>query len=174
MKNNLKVFCLLLIFIFGCTNHGKKDNQQLKYTTVTCAPPPINDEDWYKTDKKAPLFTNLGDHEFVISTENELVQKYFNQGLILAYGFNHAEAARSFYYATKLDPKCAMAYWGYAYVLGPNFNSGMLAENYPKTFSAIQKAIEFSDHATQRKEYLLMHWQLVLQKSRLKTDTRLL
>ena len=72
--------------------------------------------------KKAPLFDNLGDYSFPVSTKDELAQKYFDQGLILAYGFNHAEAARSFYYAATLDPDCAMAYWGYAYVLGPNYN----------------------------------------------------
>lgn len=155
MKNKILVIIILVLFAIGCTIK-EKEKKQLSYTTVTCVPfPPVTDEDWYKTDKKAPLFTNLGDHEFVISTENELIQKYFNQGLILAYGFNHAEAARSFYYASKLDPKCAMAYWGYAYVVGPNYNAGMAAENYPKAFSAILKAIELSENATPKERALI-------------------
>lgn len=87
--------------------------------------PITTDRSWYLGKKKAPLFEGMGELHFPISTKNELVQKYVNQGLVLAYGFNHAEAARSFYYATKLDPNCAMAFWGYAYVLGPNYNAGM-------------------------------------------------
>ena len=85
------------------------EKQQLSYTTVTCAPaPPTTDQDWYSSGKKAPLFNNLGSYSFPITTDNELVQRYFNQGLILNYGFNHAEAARSFYYATQLDPNCVV------------------------------------------------------------------
>lgn len=76
-----------------------------------CAPI-TTDRSWYLSEKKAPLFEGMGELHFPISTKNELVQKYVNQGLVLAYGFNHAEAARSFYYATKLDPNCAMAFWG--------------------------------------------------------------
>ena len=79
---------------------------------------------------------------YPIETNNPEAQKYFNQGLLLAYGFNHAEAARSFYYATKLDPECAMCYWGYAYVLGPNYNAGMEDDNYERAYEAIQKAKE--------------------------------
>jgi len=92
---------------------------------------------------------------FPISTKNDLVQKYFNQGLILAYGFNHAEAARSFYYATKLDSICAMAHWGYAYVLGPNYNSGMEPDNYQRAFDAIQQAIKFSKNSTPKEIALI-------------------
>ena len=79
----------------------------------------------------------------------------FNQGLVLAYGFNHAEAARSFYYASKLDPECAMAYWGYAYVLGPNYNSGMNSDNYPKAYGAIQKAVELKENCTPKEKALI-------------------
>ena len=59
-----------------------------------------------------PLFENLGDHHFPISTNSDLAQKYFDQGLILAYGFNHAEAAQLFQTAAEQDPNCAMCYWG--------------------------------------------------------------
>ncbi len=75
--------------------------------------------------------------------------------MTLAYGFNHAEAARSFYYATKLDPNCAMAFWGYAYVLGPNYNAGMEDDNYQRAYQAIQKAIKLSSNGTKKeKEFI--------------------
>ena len=74
------------------------------------------------TKQIAPLFENLGNHTYIVSTKNKLAQQFFNQGLRLTYAFNHAEAHRSFMEASRLDPKCAMAYWGQAYVLGPNIN----------------------------------------------------
>ncbi len=151
-------FSVLGFLIFSNCKMGKKEKQQLSYTTITCNPvPATSDDDWYNTNKTAPLFDNLGDHSFPISTENELVQKYFDQGLILAYAFNHAEAARSFYYASKLDPDCAMAYWGYAYVLGPNYNTAgyMESKNYSPAYDAIQKAVSLADNVTPKERALI-------------------
>lgn len=98
----------------------------------------------------APLFNNLGDYHVPISTTNSLAQQYFDQGLILAYGFNHAEAARSFQAATQLDPDCALCYWGLAYVLGPNINAAMDAAQVPTAYEAIQMAIAHRDSASDR------------------------
>ena len=65
-----------------------------------------------------PLFAGLTENfTYPITTKSKVAQKYFDQGLILAYGFNHAEAARSFKEATRQDPDCASCYWGLAYVL---------------------------------------------------------
>lgn len=120
-----------------------------------CAPV-TSDKEWYTSDNKAPLFEGLGDLHFPITTSNMLVQTYFNQGLVLAYGFNHAEAARSFYYAAKLDPDCAMAQWGYAYALGPNYNAGMEPDNYERAYVAIQSAIEIAKNNGTEKEKALI------------------
>jgi tetratricopeptide (TPR) repeat protein len=92
---------------------------------------------------------------YKITTSVPDAQKYFDQGLLLAYAFNHAEAARSFYHATRLDPSCAMCYWGYAYVLGPNYNAGMEPDNYQRAYDAIQKAIELSTKATAKEKALI-------------------
>jgi hypothetical protein len=70
----------------------------------------------------APLFDNLGDHHFEVTTSHPQAQQYFDQGLKLLYAFNHAEAHRSFREAVRLDPDCVMAYWGQAMALGPNIN----------------------------------------------------
>lgn len=115
------------------------------------------DADWYKIDNVAPIIDGLDVLDFPVTTTSSLAQKYVNQGLILAYGFNHAEAARSFYYATKLDPKCAMAYWGFAYVLGPNYNAGMEPDNYERAFTAIQKAVNLSENSVSLKEKALIN-----------------
>ena len=88
----------------------------------------------------APRLQNLGVHTFKVSTRSARAQQFINQGLNLTYGFNHAEAGRAFAEAARLDPGCAMAYWGQALVLGPNINAAMSADDEPKALALIQKA----------------------------------
>ncbi len=108
------------------------------------------------TEGQAPLFTNLGTHHFPITTNSKLAQKYFDQGVILAYGFNHEEAFRSFKEVARLDSSCAMAYWGMAYVLGPNINLPMDSGVVHSAYEAIQMAITLLDNETQReKDYVM-------------------
>lgn len=145
----------LLFFTFGCKDKKEVDQPPITVTKAMCAPV-TTDRDWYQSDNKAPLFEGLGELDFSISTENALVQKYFDQGLLLAYGFNHAEAARSFYYATRLDPDCAMAHWGYAYVLGPNYNAGMESDNYERAYEAIMHALAVPEDQVTPKERALI------------------
>jgi len=106
--------------------------------------------------REAPLFDNLGTLNFPITTNSELVQKYFNQGVILAYGFNHEEAFRSFEEVARLDPNSAMAYWGMAYVLGPNINFPMDAGVVHTSYEAILKAISLLDDESQREKDFVM------------------
>ena len=101
-------------------------------------------------EKISPRFDGMGDHQHAVTTQSELAQRYFNQGLVLAYGFNHVEAARSFRQVQVLDPDCAMGYWGEALVLGPNINAPMPDENVPKAWAALQKALDRADNATPR------------------------
>ena len=70
----------------------------------------------------APLFKGMGEYSRTITTADPGAQRYFNQGMVLGFGFNHAEAIRSFRAAQKLDPSCAMCFWGEALVTGPNIN----------------------------------------------------
>jgi len=100
----------------------------------------------------APLLEGMGKHHHPITTEDPIVQRYFDQGLVLAYGFNHAEAARSFREAVRLEPECASCYWGLSYVLGPNINSMMNAEDLPEAWKALQKALEMADGATEQEQ----------------------
>ena len=81
-------------------------------STAEPSPPKSNSD-------TVPLYTNLGSHQKRISTKVEATQQYFDQGLRLVYGFNHAEAIRSFTRAAELDPTCAMCYWGIALAYGP-------------------------------------------------------
>jgi len=96
----------------------------------------------------APRLQNLGTYARKASTANPQAQTYFNQGLVLAYAFNHAEAVRSFREAARLDPDFAMAFWGEAYALGPNINAPMDPAAVPPAWTAIQQAMAKKAGAT--------------------------
>lgn len=96
----------------------------------------------------APLFNDLGEFHRSITTDSELAQKYFDQGLVLSYGFNHAEAYRAFKEASAQDPGCAMCAWGEAYVLGPNINKPMDDADVPAAHEAAMRAKALSVRAT--------------------------
>ncbi len=98
----------------------------------------------------APRLQNLGVHTFRVTTKNHRAQRFVNQGLNLAYGFNHAEAGRAFAEAARLDPTCAMALWGQALVLGPNINASMEAADEPKALELVKKAVSLKRNATLR------------------------
>lgn len=97
-----------------------------------------------------PLFKHLGTHHHPITTPSETVQRYFNQGLRLVYGFNHNEAIRAFREVVRLDPTCAMGYWGIALALGPNINNPISPERAKEAFAAIEKAISLARYASVR------------------------
>ncbi|WP_282124167.1 tetratricopeptide repeat protein [Algibacter mikhailovii] len=157
MKKGIIIFFTLSLF-FSCKN-SKEEPQTIiirkspnsKYTCI----PPTTDADWYKKDNIAPLLDGYDVIDYPITTSNPLVQRYFNQGLALAYAFNHAEAARSFHYASRIAPNCAMAFWGLAYVLGPNYNAGMEPDNYERAFKAIEKAKSRAQHSTKKEQEII-------------------
>jgi tetratricopeptide (TPR) repeat protein len=105
-----------------------------------------------KPTTTAPLFTGMSTHHHPITTKSSQAQRYFDQGLVLAYGFNHAEAARSFREAIKLDPDCAMCNWGLAYVLGPNINAKMEDDAVPESYQAIQQAVKLAKNSSESEQ----------------------
>lgn len=94
-----------------------------------------------------PLFEKaLGDFERPISSESETAQAYFNQGFQMMYAFTKVDAARSFKEAQKADPNCAICYWGEAWAWGSYLNGRMRANEAPRAYAAIQKAVELADN----------------------------
>ena len=154
MLRALFLFTAALALV-ACNNSDTSTSKAESSTAVGCYVPPIHDRDWYSTGKKAPRFEGLEGIQFSISTELPEAQDYFNQGMMLAYGFNHAEAARSFFEASRIDSTCVMAYWGFAYVLGPNYNAGMESDNYERAFAAVSKAKSLLSRATAREAALI-------------------
>ncbi len=100
----------------------------------------------------ATLLQGLGDYHFPISSNILEVQKWFDQGLMLTYGFNHDAAERSFLKATELDPDCAMCWWGSALVLGPHVNAAMNPANNANAWARLQKAQALSSKTTPREQ----------------------
>ena len=98
--------------------------------------------------KTATLMSGLGDLHHPVSTSNIQAQQFFDQGLRLIYAFNHDEAARSFHRAAELDPKLAMAYWGIAEAVGPNYNDPASEDRFKEAHEAIQKAVDLSANAS--------------------------
>ncbi len=153
MKTLRGAILLIMSLFISCKQDSKLLNP-VPGKSIMCASK-TTDAAWYTSDNIAPLFEGLGNLQYTITTNSAEAQKYFNQGLILSYAFNHAEAARSFYYASKLDSTCAMCYWGYAFVLGPNYNAGMEPDNYQRAYDAIQKAITLASGVTEKEQDMI-------------------
>ena len=99
----------------------------------------------------APVFAGLGVHHVPI-TANPAAQRFFNQGINLSFGFNHAEAIRSFREAARLDPDCAMCWWGVALALGPNINLPMPDDAVAPAWLALKNAESLAAKASPREQ----------------------
>jgi len=124
-------------------------------TTVFASTETNSNDDVQSTvipEQIAPRLQDLGHHKFPVTTDSARAQLFINQAMMLTYGFNHAEANRSFQEAARLDPNCAMAYWGMALVLGPNINMAMAPEAEPHAYALIQKAIALKQGISQREQ----------------------
>ena len=102
----------------------------------------------------APLFDGMGDYHRTITTADSGAQRYFNQGMVLSFGFNHAESIRSFRAAQRLDDSCAMCFWGEALATGPNINvtakgkAIMSPADQVAAYAAIGQAIARKDNVS--------------------------
>ena len=129
-NNAIKIsfFCVLITLFVGCSNSNTKQDL---------------------IDRAgAPLLSGLGDHSHSITTSQDGVQEYFDQGLVLAFAFNHAESIRSFKAAQTLDPSCAMCYWGEALARGPNINvtsNGKAVMSDGERIKAFEAALKAKD-----------------------------
>ena len=99
--------------------------------------------------KPVALMAGLSGLHHPVSTHNPEAQQFFDQGLRLVYAFNHEEAARSFQRAAELDPQLAMAWWGEALAIGPNYNLDVDAEREKMAVDAVDKAKALSGGAPQ-------------------------
>jgi tetratricopeptide (TPR) repeat protein len=97
---------------------------------------------------REPLIATLGPHTRVVSTRNRLAQRYFDQGLNQWFGYDLEGAQRAFEEVTRLDPDCAMGWWGVALSLGPHFNRPAEPDRTVAAHRAAQAAIRRAVGAT--------------------------
>lgn len=98
---------------------------------------------------------SMGDFHFPISSDNELAQKFFDQGFQLMYAFATTEASRSFYAAHQADPECAICYWGEAWSWGSYLNGAMTTANAPRAYHALQQALAKIDNASEKEAAMI-------------------
>jgi tetratricopeptide (TPR) repeat protein len=113
-----------------------------------CGRVTAQDHSAHTQSKSATLMQGYGDLHHPVSTDNPQAQQFFDQGLRQIYAFNHDEAARSFQRAADLDPQLAMAYWGVAEAVGPNYNDSASDDRFSAAHTAIQKAADLSSTAS--------------------------
>jgi len=106
-------------------------------------------------DARPVLYANLGSLSFKAGTTSARAQQWFDQGMRLSFGFNHAEAQRAFREAQREDPQCALCFWGEALVLGPNINVPMLPEANAPALAALAKAVDLAPQAPPRDRALI-------------------
>jgi tetratricopeptide (TPR) repeat protein len=147
------LICVLAIS-FGCTSSSKtKPAETQEPRTKQTGSEAANAE---LGERTAPLLEGMGDLHWAITTDSDLAQRYFDQALTLAYGFNHLEAERSFREAARLDDECAMCLWGAALVLGPNINDPVPSpEREVKAYETLREAVARLEHANDKERALI-------------------
>ncbi|MFT5138516.1 MAG: tetratricopeptide (TPR) repeat protein [Lysobacterales bacterium] len=140
---HLVFFILLPLTLISC---GKKPQDTTHHIDVHTVVPP---------ESGVPLYDDLGDHHYAISSTIPSVQEYFDQGLRLYYAFNHAESVRAFKEAQRLDPDCAICWWGEAMAWGPNINLPMDAPSGEAAYAAVQGAIQRKASANEQEKAMI-------------------
>jgi tetratricopeptide (TPR) repeat protein len=121
---------------------------QILCVALLCLVVSAQDHAAHMQSRPVTMVAGLGNLHHPVSTHNAQAQQFFDQGLRFIYAFNHDEAARSFQHAAELDPQLAMAYWGVAEAVGPNYNDPADPDRYKHAHESVQKAVDLSAHAS--------------------------
>lgn len=162
-KRYFALFLSCVLAVTACSRQEAPVEQPAPEETAEPAAEPAVDpataaRNELATRAGAPLFDGMGNHHHAITTSDPDAQRYFDQGLVIDFAFNHAESARSFRAAQTLDPECAMCYWGEALALGPNINVTsdgkvvMSDDERTTAFAAIQKAVALKENASEAEQ----------------------
>ncbi len=154
-----KLFASILIPVLFCLSACQQEDQRTSVATEQATESQATENQADVVQRAgAPLFADMGNHHHPITTQSTWAQKYFDQGLTIDFAFNHAESLRSFKAAQKLDPECAMCFWGEALALGPNINvtsngkAVMDEASQTAAYAAIQQALQLKTNATQQEQ----------------------
>src|SRR5882672_8681621 len=125
------ILSAILLVVAGCAMQGQDTAVQGQAH---------GDHSGHAADARPVLYDSLGSYSYRITTTSPDAQRWFDQGLRLMYGFNHHEAQRAFKEAARLDPRCAMCYWGIAMTDGGNYNHPTDAERETRALAAVKQA----------------------------------
>jgi tetratricopeptide (TPR) repeat protein len=138
-RAGLRIPTILLLAAVACLS---QQTEQLRHTT--------------SDGRLAPILGNLGTLHMSVTTKHSDAQKFFDQGVRLLYGFNHAEALRSFREAARIDDSCAMAFWGQALALAPNINDSAIGpDREQQGYDAIREALKRRRNANAKEQALI-------------------
>ena len=165
MRHTHILMAVSAIALTSCSHFRHHERERERGVAETAVPvevtTPADETVDVATMAGAPLFEGMGDFHREITTSSPDVQRYFDQGMVLAFGFNHAESIRSFRAAQTLDPDCAMCFWGEALATGPNINvtskgkAVMSEADRVAAFAAINKAVALKDTASADEQALI-------------------
>ncbi len=141
---------LLLVLAIAALWYVRRDSESPLQSSPTASSPAALDPALQLPG--ASLLDGLGQHRFAVTSSHPDVQRWFDQGLMLTYGFNHDAAARSFLKALTLDPECAMCWWGASLVLGPHVNATMDPADNAKAWDRLQKAVALAPKTSPREQ----------------------
>jgi tetratricopeptide (TPR) repeat protein len=105
--------------------------------------------------RAAPLFDGMGNYRLAGAGTSLVARRYVDQGMVLAFGFNAAEAARSFEAAVRIEPRCAACWWALAWALGPTINADMQPADTPRVTRALARARALAPAAAARHRGLI-------------------
>jgi len=165
MRHTHILMAVSAIALTSCSHFRHHERERERGVAETAVPvegtTPADETVDVATMAGAPLFEGMGDFHREITTSSPDAQRYFDQGMVLAFGFNHAESIRSFRAAQTLDPECAMCFWGEALATGPNINvtskgkAVMSEADRVAAFAAINKAVALKDTASADEQALI-------------------
>ena len=134
MRMTYLIAAAMLFVVSGCAGQGQEGSQSSAHGAHA-----------QNADGARPvLYSTLGSYSYRITTNSAETQRWFDQGLRLVYAFNHLEGQRAFKEAARLDPACAMCYWGIAITEGSNYNDPTNGDREKKAASAVQEAMRRS------------------------------
>ncbi|MEH6518448.1 MAG: hypothetical protein V7742_17355 [Halioglobus sp.] len=155
----LNLFLVITVLVLPACNRQSAPEVVVKEALVEVSADTIEAE--VAARAQAPLLAGLGGFTHPITTADPWAQRYFDQGMAMASGFNHAESIRAFKAAQRLDPDCAMCYWGEALATGPNINvtskgrAIMMPGDRVAAQAAVEAALARADGVTERERDLI-------------------
>ena len=153
------IFLLLTIIFFGYISGCSKTEKNSDLTQ--------------NSEVRAILVEGTGTYSRKISTNSELAQKFFDQGLRYAWAFHFPESIASYQQAAIHDPNHPMIYWGMAHAIGPNPNSrysGMPDDPMGEGLKAIKKAISLINNASPEEREIISAMNILYDKESIPDD----